>query len=307
MVFKDISSSDWISIIDDKTFNEILLSSSSSSKSWIKSTTFSITDISDFAITFASKEESSSLSSALSTACSINLLTSVCSSVSKDIDSSDCNVATEDKIFNEILLFSSSSSKSWIKSTSSSITDRSDLIIILASKEESSSLSSALSTACSINLLTSVCSSVSKSIVSSDWIVATEDKIFNEILLFSSSSSKSWIKSTSSSITDRSDLIIILANIVESSSLSSALSRACSINLLTSVCCSSSRLTNSLLLKVATAERTFRDLFVSVLVSDWVWTLSTIIETVSLSDLEIILLITSRLKASLDSSERNWL
>ena len=294
-------------IIDDKIFNEILLSSSSSSSSWIKSTTSVITDKSDFAITFANNEVSSSLSSALSTACSINLLISIRSSVSKLIASSDWIVATEDKIFNEILLSSSSSSKSWIKSTTSVITDRSDLVIILANNEESSSLSSALSTACLINLLTSFCSSLSKLITSSDWIVATEDKIFNEILLFWSSSSKSWIKSTTSVITDRSDLVIILANNEVSSAFSLALVIASLIRRLTSICFSSSRLMSSLLLKVATAERTFRDLFVLISDSDWVWTLSIIIETVSLSDLEIILLIISKLKSSLESSERIWL
>ena len=205
------------------------------------------------------------------------------------------------------MLSSSPSSAVWIKLTTSSITDRSDFVIILANSEESSLLSPARSTACSINLLTSVCSSLSKDNDSSDWIVATEDKTFNDKPLCWFASSASWIKSTTSSITDRSDFVIILANNDVSSLFSLIFSIASLINLLTSVCFSSSRLTDSLLLKVATAERTFNDLLFSVLLNDWVWTLSTIFVIVSLSDLEMILLIISKLKSSLVSSERNWL
>ena len=156
---------------------------------------------------------------------------------------------------------SSSSSTSWIRFTTSSITETSDLVIIFANNIESSILSSDLSTAFWINLFIWVCSSFSKLIDSLDWRVATEDKICNEIFEFRSCSSVSWMLSIINSITKISDLVITFASSAESSLLSWAWLMASRIKRFTSVCFSISKLIESLFWIVATLERTFNDLF----------------------------------------------
>ena len=147
---------------------------------------------------------------ALATALSINLLTSVCLSLSKETSSTEVASATADKTCRdkfESILFSLTS---LILSTIRSILSWSPLVITFANNLALSESLSALATALSINLLTSVCPSLSKKVSFNVVASTTADKTCRDKFELSSLLSDIAITFIISWIVAISDFEIIL-------------------------------------------------------------------------------------------------
>ena len=195
----------------------------------------------------------------------------------------------------------------WILSTIILIVSAFDLLITFANIIVFSLLLLTVATAPSINLLTWLCFSSSKFIEFSNLTSATDDKICNEKFESRLFTAINEILSTMIPIVSTSDFVIILANIIEFSWLLPPAAIALSINLLTWICFSLSKVIEFSNLASVIEDKTCKETFeFSLLASDRVIKL-TIFSDVVESDLEIISPIKFRLILSSLGFSNIWL
>ena len=215
-------------------------------------------------------------------------------------------LATEDKTWAARLEFPLFTDTAAIFSNIVPAVAVSDLVITFANILESAILLLAFATALTINLLTCVCALVSKDLLFTKLLSATDDStckerlelplIFVPILDFWLSTV--WILTTNILIVSGSDLVITFANIAESPSLLPAFATALSINKLTWLWAPVSKEVELNALASATDDKTWSDKFeLASFVSDNE-TIFIIFSTVSPSDLDIIFPIVSILSKS---------